>query len=194
MFSPPYHLYERELPEEVIATLRKDASRLPLSTARVGPGQELKDRRSSLVGFFAQDHWVHGIMFHYAILANNRSWGMPIIGPSAVQVAIYREGSFFEWHSDNAPTQQGDKVERKISVVMNISGQDFSGGVLELQTDWGNFAPEPMRLDQLSAPGSVAVFPSVAPHRVTPVTAGARITLTTWILGPLSSAPGPLQS
>lgn len=160
-----------------------------MSPGRVGSGLELRDRRSSLVGFFARERWVHGILFHYAVLANNRSWGLPLIAPSPAQVAIYTEGSFFEWHSDNAPPQQGDRLERKISVVLNISGESFSGGVLELQPAWDNFASEPMRLNQHSAPGSVAVFPSVAPHRVTPVTAGERITLTCWILGPLSAVP-----
>lgn len=186
MLSLAYHLYEGILPEEVTAVLRKEVGGLQLFPARVGSGQELKEKRSSLVGFFAQDHWVHGVFFHYAVLANNRSWGLPIIAPSPAQAAIYREGSFFDWHSDNAPAQQGDTVERKISVVINISGQTFSGGILELQPEWGSFASEPMRLIQHSTPGSVAVFPSLAPHRVTAITAGERITLTSWILGPLA--------
>jgi predicted 2-oxoglutarate/Fe(II)-dependent dioxygenase YbiX len=186
MLTPPfYHVYESAIPEAVIAELRKEAYSLTFTTGKVGYGEELRDKRSCLVGFFEQDHWVHGILYHYAILANKSAWRFPITVPSSAQIAVYKNGSFFDWHSDNAPAQEGDLFERKISVVMNISGQSWGGGILELQPEWSAMTSEPKGIKDEFTPGSIVVFPSSAPHRVTTITDGERITLTSWILGPL---------
>ena len=55
-------------------------------------------------------------------------------------------------------------------------GDDYEGGDFEMR---GSTTPEGQR-DR----GSVIIFPSYLVHRVTPVSAGTRRSLVTWIEGP----------
>jgi PKHD-type hydroxylase len=94
------------------------------------------------------------------------------------QVARYgseRKGHF-DWHSDI-----GEGViarQRKLTMVAQLSEPgDYEGGALEV---WPSNAI-------LAAPrdrGTLTFFPSYLLHRVTPVTAGERFSLTQWAHGP----------
>jgi PKHD-type hydroxylase len=82
----------------------------------------------------------------------------------------------FDWHSDI-----GEGViarQRKLTMVAQLSEpRDYEGGALEV---WPSNAI-------LAAPrdrGTLTFFPSYLLHRVTPVTAGERFSLTQWAHGP----------
>lgn len=95
-----------------------------------------------------------------------------------MQVAWYdgRSGGHFDWHSDIGDGQLA--ARRKLTVVVQLSDPgDYSGGLLQTNGD-GHV------IDAGRARGSATVFPSFVLHRVTPVTAGARYSLTTWVHGP----------
>ena len=111
--------------------------------------------------------------------ANRDSFNFDLtdFGESA-QVARYgaeRQGHF-DWHSDIGAGNWAAK--RKLTIVVQLSDPaDYDGGTLELRPD-SNVAQAPR------ARGTATVFPSFVLHRVTPVTAGTRWSLTLWSHGP----------
>jgi len=95
-----------------------------------------------------------------------------------MQVASYdgEARGHFDWHADVGDGQLA--ARRKLTIVVQLSDPaDYTGGVLQTNGD-GHVA------DALPARGSALIFPSFVLHRVTPVTAGARYSLTTWVHGP----------
>jgi PKHD-type hydroxylase len=96
----------------------------------------------------------------------------------SAQIARYgAEGQgHFDWHSDIGSGALA--ARRKLTIVVQLSDpESYSGGQLELRPDSN------IRLaDQ--AQGTATVFPSFVLHRVTPVTAGVRWSLTLWAHGP----------
>ena len=96
----------------------------------------------------------------------------------SAQIARYgadRQGHF-DWHADIGAGPLA--LRRKLTVVVQLSPPaDYAGGLLELRPGSSvRTAPQ----DQ----GSGCVFPSFTLHRVTPVTAGTRWSLTLWAHGP----------
>jgi PKHD-type hydroxylase len=82
-------------------------------------------------------------------------------------------GGKYGMHIDN----QLNGLVRKLSFTLQLSNPaDYEGGDLCLQFG------EPERMSR--AQGYVAVFPSYVLHEVTPVTAGTRHSLVSWITGP----------
>jgi PKHD-type hydroxylase len=96
----------------------------------------------------------------------------------SAQVARYgaeREGHF-GWHSDIGAGAVAER--RKLTMVVQLSEpSDYEGGFLEVWPD-GN-----VRQSE-TARGAATIFPSFHLHRVTPVTAGERWSLTVWAHGP----------
>lgn len=123
--------------------------------------------------------WVMDRMIGLVAKANREGFGFDLtdFGESA-QVARYdaeREGHF-GWHSDIGAGTWAAK--RKLTVVVQLSDpESYQGGGLELQPD-SNVAHAP------GDRGTATVFPSFVLHRVTPVTAGTRWSLTLWAHGP----------
>lgn len=123
--------------------------------------------------------WVMDRMVRLVAEANRAEFGFDLtdFGESA-QIARYgaeRQGHF-GWHSDIGKGQWAAK--RKLTIVIQLSDPaDYEGGMLELQPD-SNLHTAPRQR------GFVTVFPSFVLHRVTPVTAGERFSLTLWAHGP----------
>ncbi|PZX12605.1 2OG-Fe(II) oxygenase [Celeribacter halophilus] len=94
--------------------------------------------------------------------------------PQVARYGAEREGHF-TWHSDIGEGALASR--RKLTMVVQLSdGNDYEGGMLELQPD-ANIR----QADR--AKGSAVLFPSFVLHRVTPVTAGERYSLSTWVHG-----------
>lgn len=96
----------------------------------------------------------------------------------SAQVARYgaeRQGHF-HWHSDIGEGQLARR--RKLTMVVQLSEPDaYEGGTLEV---W----PSSVVVTASAARGTATLFPSYLLHRVTPVTAGERFSLTIWAHGP----------
>lgn len=96
----------------------------------------------------------------------------------SAQIARYgaeRQGHF-GWHSDIGEGRLA--ARRKLTVVAQLSPPgDYDGGALELQ-------PSGHVVTADRAQGGVILFPAYLLHRVTPVTAGVRYSLTLWAHGP----------
>lgn len=111
--------------------------------------------------------------------ANRDAFGFDLtdFGESA-QIARYdaaRQGHF-DWHSDIGAGALAQR--RKLTIVVQLSDPaDYDGGALEI---WPDNTPRAAPRDR----GTATIFPSFMLHRVTPVTAGTRWSLTLWAHGP----------
>jgi SM-20-related protein len=97
------------------------------------------------------------------------------------QFLRYRAGDYFVPHQDgNTPLIRDDTRWRKLSVIVFLnSGDDlFEGGSLELH---GVYPDLDARLRIKNELGSLVAFPAETTHEVTPVTAGERFTIVSWL-------------
>jgi PKHD-type hydroxylase len=108
----------------------------------------------------------------------NRGFGFDLTDfAESAQVARYDAAvqGHFGWHTDcgDGPLAR----RRKLTLVVQLSDPGaYAGGMLETLPD-----ATPRPADQ--ALGAATVFPSFVLHRVTPVTAGSRLSLTLWAHG-----------
>lgn len=96
----------------------------------------------------------------------------------SAQVARYgaERAGHFGWHSDIGAGAVA--ARRKLTMVVQLSEPgNYEGGLLELWPD-GNVRTAARER------GTAILFPSFVLHRVTPVTAGERWSLTIWAHGP----------
>ena len=136
--------------------------------------------------------------------ANTQSgWFWKITGGEKIQFTTYGLDQFYDWHVDggsdfnatytggylydyesgNVSTSMG--TVRKISMTVNlVDGKEYEGGNLEF--DFGSVSGKDRikTCDEIRPKGSLTVFPSFIPHRVTPITSGTRYSLVLWALGP----------
>jgi len=94
------------------------------------------------------------------------------------QIARYgaERAGHFDWHSDIGDGAVAGR--RKLTLVVQLSDpDDYEGGALEVM-------PAANLLTAPRTRGTAAIFPAFALHRVTPVTRGARASLTVWAHGP----------
>lgn len=94
------------------------------------------------------------------------------------QIARYgaERAGHFGWHSDIGDSPLA--ARRKLTLVTQLSEDDaYEGGTLEVWMN-ANVATAPLKQ------GTAVLFPSFALHRVQPVTAGERFSLTVWAHGP----------
>ena len=151
-------------------------------------GQVDQRTRRTTVGFLNAEHWVNGIVMHYARLANDSTWRLDIVASYGAQYGTYRRGDFYDWHKDEFDMPYGDLspvqligLNRKLSLVINLTDpRRYRGGDLLLKDSMGNVVV----VEALRTRGSVIVFPSSVMHIASPVTRGVRRSLVAWILGP----------
>lgn len=86
---------------------------------------------------------------------------------------VAEDAGKYSWHQDF-----GSTVSRKLSVVVQLTDpSQYEGGNLQLLT-----SSEPINIEKRR--GMVVFFPSWTLHQVTPVTAGTRQSLVSWVTGP----------
>ena len=152
------------------------ASPLPFVDAKVqlDPGDSRVGDRTSTgaqLAHGAETDRLLALLFPH-VEALNRSLGFDLRGWAAPAVLRYRPGQHYDWHVDMG---KDDLASRKLSVIVLLSEtDDDEGGELEWMPDLG---PCPREV------GTLLMFPSFMPHRVTPVTSGERFALVTWVHG-----------
>lgn len=182
-----WQYWSETLGNDVIDNLIQIGETYPLSTAALGFNGETKNNthRSSEIRWipisFNQNQFVKEILWHYASEANKNAFGFHIDSILDVQYTTYRadqEGKY-DWHIDTFwanPTS----YDRKISVVVQLTDPvEYEGGDFQLDPQY-----EQPSAELIKKKGSIIVFPSFIAHRVTPVTAGVRRSLVTWVQGP----------
>ena len=133
--------------------------------------------RKTNITFVDQLTPVGCIMQAYISVANTQSnWNYATSYMEPVQIGRYDNGGHYDWHCDSFNPDEFNN-QRKLSAVLFLSNpEDYEGGLLELK-DLDNPIPKLPK-------GSIVVFPSVLPHRVTVVTSGVRFTAVAWAMGP----------
>lgn len=104
--------------------------------------------------------------------ANDAWWHRTWRAPTPFHINDYGPGQEFTWHRDNAAFAADWTLS---AVVVLNDPSEWEGGELQILE----------RHDTITVPvqkGTVVVFESTLPHRVTPITAGRRVTLAAfWI-------------
>ena len=166
-----------------------ERDRVPFEDAGVGGdlhGRNDRTVRNSKVQWWYEDHWVCSLMSHYIGIANRRNWEYDLNMLESIQISVYlgkdqgggEEGGHYGWHSDYGTSKRGDWT-RKLSASLLVSDpSEYEGGDLILLDYHNNEIKMP------KAKGTIIVFDSRLPHKVTPVTTGRRVSLVTWMYGP----------
>ncbi len=178
----PFWLFPSALPADLCELLGRHARALNARPGEVGgPGDPAI--RTATVAFFPQGSWVNALVDKYAWEANVLAgWHYGLSGSEPVQWSRYDRHGGYDWHVD---TFLAHGTTRKLSVSVQLSEADaYEGGQIELRRH-GHADGSTYELpDGARALGSVLVFPSFLMHRVSPVTAGSRTSLASWVRGP----------
>lgn len=141
-------------------------------------------RVSTIRWFYYRDNKdISDLLLSYAQEANRESFGLDIFNNAYdMQFTEYHATNKgkYDWHHD-VWWVNPRAHDRKLSIVIQLTDpQSYEGGCFEFN------APEISNneLIPFKQQGSVLVFPSFFYHRVTPVTAGTRYSLVSWIDGP----------
>ncbi|SFP76891.1 2OG-Fe(II) oxygenase [Tranquillimonas alkanivorans] len=154
----------------------------PAADARlVGATRDHGQRRADLVWLddIPEAAWVMDRIIDVVREANRDVFGFDLTefaeSPQVARYGAEREGHF-DWHSDVGEGALAAK--RKLTMVVQLSEPaDYEGGALQVM-------PSAHVVEAGRALGTATLFPSFLLHRVTPVTRGARHSLTIWAHGP----------
>ena len=172
----PCWFWENGLSDKLLQVLDDDVQQLELKPGTLAHGHVDTDVRNSNSNAFPSHHWITGILYNYALHANREAgWKRTLEYPEVTQIAEYREGQFYKWHTDNNAYSL-QEYDRKITVICLLNDpSEFEGGDFEIE-----YAMQVPKLKK----GSVIAFPSNLRHQVTPVTHGRRLSATCWAVGP----------
>jgi hypothetical protein len=166
---------------EELTELEKHANLEEMENAQVGGekhGRTDYDVRNSKLHWWYEDHWACSIFSHYIGIANKNIWEYDLNLLESIQITLYNEGGHYAWHSDYGTSKNKD-FTRKLSASLLVTDPlEYEGGDLEFVDYHNNIIKAPKQK------GTIIVFDSRIPHRVTPVTMGRRVSLVTWMYGP----------
>jgi hypothetical protein len=154
-----------------------------ISRDLVWHGSELGLSGEGSTAFLPDTHWISGLMFHYAAMANNEIWNFHIVGSSSVQFSSFDQEKGYDWHIDTLGFSINSGLSRKLTVIIDFGGSSQSkGGDIEVMASQQN---GPQRIINLSnnAKSSLHVFPAFLPWRLNRVIDGNRKLIVGWILG-----------
>jgi len=165
----------------LVGVLRDDR----MAQGRTGLGREqdvISEIRSGAVQWLGVDEIGESIyehLFTLAVVANRElGWNFELDGitPQLQATRYAAEGrEHYSWHMDWGA---GRTRFRKVTVVAHLTdGGEYEGGALQLSNG-------SVPVEAVQRAGTCTVFPSFLLHRVTPVTAGTRLGLVAWALGP----------
>lgn len=176
--------YSLAIPEELIDLMVAEVNNIEFEQfceSTVGPnGSQLIETevRNSKISWWYEDHWATSIFSHYFNKANRDLWEYDLNYLKAIQITKYNEGDNYEWHCDYG-AESISEYTRKLSATLLVTNpNEFEGGDLEIIDYHGN------TIKMERSKGTMIIFDSRIPHRVTPVTKGTRISLVAWMLGP----------
>jgi len=137
-------------------------------------------RRSQMT--FMDDSYVTTTLYSIANRANDENFGFDISSLQTPQFAKYdeKDKGHYDWHIDTSWVTDVF-FHRKLTMVVQLSDpSEYEGGDFEIKESGATEE----QLIEMKQKGSVIVFPSFLEHRVTPVTKGRRMSMTSWVTGP----------
>ena len=181
--------YETRIPESLMKSLLDDLDRVDENIfikSEVNPqNSKFKDSvRKSQHCWIPSTHWIGGFLWHYIRMANkdNFLYDISDIENDMIQYTQYNKGDFYNWHTDMdiCDINEPDQLVRKLSFTLQLTNEDeYTGGNLE----FADFDDSTYRFLVPKTRGTVIVFDSRTPHRVTPVESGIRKSLVGWVVG-----------
>ena len=181
--------YETRIPESLMKSLLDDLDRVDENIfikSEVNPhDSKVRDSiRKSQHCWISSTHWIGGFLWHYIKMANkdNFLYDISDIENDMIQYTQYNKGDFYNWHTDMdiCDINEPDQLVRKLSFTLQLSYDDeYKGGNLE----FADYDDSTYRFTAPKSRGTVIVFDSRIPHRVTPVKSGIRKSLVGWVVG-----------
>jgi PKHD-type hydroxylase len=180
--------YTQKVPDKLVDLMVEELTELErhsnleeMQNAQVGGekhGRTDYDVRNSKLHWWYEDHWACSIFSHYIGIANRHIWEYDLNVLESIQITLYNEGGHYSWHSDYGTSKNKD-FTRKLSASLLVTDPlEYEGGDLEFVDYHNNIIKAPKQK------GTIIVFDSRIPHRVTPITMGRRVSLVTWMYGP----------
>lgn len=176
--------YEQVIPSELIDLMVKEVNEIEFecfSEASIGDSNNSKietETRDSKISWWYETHWVSSIFSHYFNLANKNSWEYNLTHIEGIQITSYDVGEHYSWHSDYGRSNDPNHTRKLSATLLITDPSEFEGGDLEFIDYHGKTVVAPR------IKGTMIIFDSRIPHRVTPITKGKRISLVSWIFGP----------
>ena len=200
MFNTNFLYYHEILPNSVIDRITNNLIKLDIEKdfkdGGVSRPPELpqknvyKERRDCKISWISYDEnnlystEIFNILWNSCTYLNMlTNWNFDIRFLEDIQYTYYEIGGRYDWHTDAIPFQEGSC--RKISMVLLLENE-CEGGEFQIETK----IPFPdnqegCRYETIPLQkGSLVVFHSDIPHRVTELKSGNRKTLVAWANGP----------
>ena len=181
--------YETRIPEPLMKILIDDLDKVDQNIfikSEVNPqNSKIKDNvRKSQHCWIPSTHWIGGFLWHFIKMANkdNFLYDISDIENDLIQYTQYNKGDFYKWHTDMdiCDINEPDQLVRKLSFTLQLTNEDeYTGGNLE----FADFDDSSYTFSVPKSRGTVIVFDSRVPHRVTPVESGIRKSLVGWVVG-----------
>ena len=181
--------YETRIPEPLMKIIIDDLDKVDENIfikSEVNPqNSKIKDNvRKSQHCWIPSTHWIGGFLWHFIKMANkdNFLYDISDIENDLIQYTQYNKGDYYNWHTDMdiGDINEPDQLVRKLSFTLQLTNEDeYTGGNLE----FADFDDSSYRFLVPKSRGTMIVFDSRTPHRVTPIESGIRKSLVGWVVG-----------
>jgi SM-20-related protein len=119
-----------------------------------------------------------------------RHFSIEVEGRQSLQFLVYGEGDFFEPHRDRNDSKDAAAFSktRQVTIVIYLNGESdqssgsYAGGALTFYGLLDGGRGQEVGLPLVAEPGLLVAFNSNLTHAVTPITAGERYTIVTWLV------------
>lgn len=197
-FPPDYHVIYDMSTDEEKADMEKELQELRASLREQQGGdlseEEIDYRKvqNSLISPVSY-RWIADILEQFAKQVNF-NWGFDLTGIRQMELLDYKDRQDrYDWHTDQELLTKGnEKYHRKITIIVQLSDDDdYEGCDLQLNDAelWNEHAVQnPIQGELLKHSrqrGTIILFPSFIPHRITPLLSGNRKSLVAWVEGPV---------
>jgi PKHD-type hydroxylase len=185
IINTPVAYYEQVIPEDLVNLIAKEYHNIPKEQfveseigSNAASALTYSKIRDSRVTWWYETHWVSSIFAHYFNHANREIWEYDLNHLDGIQVTTYDQKGHYAWHSDYGTTTDR-KYTRKLSASLLLSDpEEYEGGRFQILDYHGKVINPPQKK------GTMIIFDSRVPHRVTKIKSGKRISLVSWMLGP----------
>jgi len=179
-----WQMWSGVLEDSVVESIITECDKFPIETASLGvDGSTPNDqyRKSKIRWINSNNPVVSDMLWDYSRAANRNAFGFNIDYIKDIQYTTYTSADKgkYDWHHD---TFWGNSTmyDRKISIIIQLTDpSEYEGGEFEMDYQY-----EQPNKEDLKKKGTIIVFPSFIPHRVTELTKGTRKSLVAWVEGP----------
>lgn len=139
--------------------------------------QEVRSNRVAWMPLNAESQWIYQRLIKSMEITNPNTFQFEGLNVGeSVQVSIYVENDFYDWHIDAIEFPTSPPVRKVSCSVLLNDPAEFEGGDMQVRA-WDE---DTIKLEQ----GQGLYFASFLQHRVLPITKGIRKSMVIWYNGP----------